>query len=157
MVLAAGDTVRGEFIDFDLNIKRNQVEFIPAQAKKMIYKPAQLKTLSVDGQPYEAYSSKLVKVIHNMPSLKVVSVPNTFYHLFIFKKEDVVAEYKFLNRNDASAYLNNYKKKLSEVFNNCEPVKKKILNGEFELKTESLDGMMKAIQAYENSGGSKTL
>ncbi len=156
LVTIKGDTLWGEFVEFDANIARNRVEFAPAGAKKEVYKPELLAAFSADGGCYQSIAKQFVQVLYDSPSVQLVRIPKSLLYLYFFKKENYSLEYKAFDKADAAAYVINYKKKLAEVFKYCPAVEKKIQAGEYELKTDRTEeSLLKTVQDYEASCGSK--
>lgn len=156
LVTVKGDTLWGEFVEFDANIARNRVEFAPANARKEVFKPELVAAFSVDGGYYQSIAKQFVQVLYDSPSVQLVRIPKSLLYLYFFKQEKYSLEYKAFDKADAAAYVVNYKKKLAEVFKYCPAVEKKIQAGEYELKSESSgESLLKTVQDYEASCGSK--
>ncbi len=157
IVLYAGDTLFGEFVDFESNLASGKISFLlKGKAKRDFNSPYnQINNLSVQGSVYypEAGGS-LQKLIYRSANLIVLGLKN--YTYFVFTKATNKVSYQGFSKDDASAYLANYKKRLAEVFKDiCPAVEQKALSGTYDLKRSGDDVLKPAIEDYEAQCGGK--
>jgi hypothetical protein len=156
VVLTSGDTLRGSFIEFDLNMKAGKIVFVPVGKSQQEYKKPfkDLSSMSVRGEVFYTLPNSLLKIVYRSASVVLLATSSEAHFIFPTNKKHVT--YTFFTRDDAAAMMVNYKKKLAEVFKDvCAVVEENSRAGKYALKEEGVEALIPAVKDFENNCGSQ--
>ncbi|RAW02140.1 hypothetical protein DQQ10_06225 [Pseudochryseolinea flava] len=156
LILSTGDTTFGKFVEFDVNLNKGLVSFVPnGGTRRDFHAPyAAVRFASIRGEVYSFGKNGKTRVVYASEQLVVLSTSPTDVWFKFGNREPVL--YKTFDSNDGASFVTNYKKKLAEVIKGtCATVEEKVLKGTYDLKKEGVQPLEPFIRDYENECGSK--
>ena len=155
IVSPKGDTLFGNFIEFDTNFKQTRILFLENGKSQVEYKRpwTGINRLSLRGKVYVPKDGSLIQAHYFSPKVAVFSSGTTVY--FEFTQPKSTKEYSAYDPNDGASYVTNFNKKLAALFKEaCPAVQQKALTGAYNLKTEGVGYLEDILKDYESNCGS---